>query len=475
MDSVFDVIVIGGGPGGYVSAIRCSQLGFKVACIDNFKYNNKYSLGGTCLNVGCIPSKALLQSSENYISLLHDFGDHGITCDNPKINIKKMLSRKDAIITKNATGISFLFKKNKITEIHGSAKVSRRNGDNWEIVVEQDANSSINVTGKYIILAVGSIPRSLPNIVIDNINILDNSGILSLEKIPNTLGIIGAGVIGIEMGSVYKRLGSKVTILEGANQFLASSDEQVAKELYKNLIKQEIAINLNIKILDIKTTKNSILVDYEMDNKHLKLECDKLMVAIGRIPNTHNLNAKDIGLKLDEKGFIDVDDSCKTSLDNVYAIGDCVRGPMLAHKASEEGIFVAEIIAGQKPHLDFNLIPWVIYTNPEVAWVGKTEEQLRKDGISYTKGVSSFFANGRALGLGNNVGFVKILSDKNTDRILGVHMIGPYVSELISEAVVAMEFMASSEDLARIVHAHPTLSEVIHEASLACENRQIHG
>lgn len=475
MDNFFDVVVIGAGPGGYVSAIRCSQLGFKVACVDNFKYNDKYSLGGTCLNVGCIPSKALLQSSENYASLLHDFEEHGISCANPKINIKKMLARKDAIITKNSAGISFLFKKNKITEIHGFAKISKKNGDSWEITIEQDKGTSSKINGKYVILAVGSNPRSLPNINIDNKNILDNCGILSLDEVPKNLGIIGAGVIGIEMGSVFNRLGANVTILEGVNQFLSAADTQVATELYKNLTKQKISINLGIKILNIKASKNKVLVDYEVDNKQLVLECDKLMIAIGRVPNTQNINSDNIGLKLDDKGFIQVDDNCKTNLENVYAIGDCVRGPMLAHKASEEGVLVAEIIAGQKPHLDFNCIPWIIYTNPEVAWVGKTEEQLIKESIPYKKGVSSFFANGRALGLGNNIGFVKILSHKETDRILGVHMVGPYVSELISEAVVAMEFMASSEDLARIVHAHPTLSEVTHEAALACDNRQIHG
>ena len=470
----YDVIVIGGGPGGYVAAIRAAQLGLKTACVDGYMRNGKYSLGGTCLNVGCIPSKALLQSSENYAELTHEFVNHGITCTNPKIDIEKMLARKDDIITKNANGISFLFKKNKITELHGWASFAGNVDGKWLIdVVNQGKTEQISAT--HIIVATGSSPRSLSQIKIDNKNVLDNEGALALKSVPNDLCIIGAGVIGLEMGSVWKRLGSNVTILEAMDKFLGAADEQVARELQKNLTKQGLVIKTGIKIGDISQKTKKVTIKYIEGNEEKQLVCDKLMVAVGRVPNTSGLNVDKIGLKVDERGFINVDEECKTSLANVWAIGDCVRGPMLAHKASEEGVIVAERIAGQHPHFDFNTVPWVIYTNPEIAWVGKTEQQLKAANIEYKKGQANFAANGRALGLGNNIGFVKILACATTDRILGVHMVGPFVSELISEAVVAMEFMASSEDLARIIHAHPSLSEVTHEAALACDNRQLHG
>ncbi len=470
----FDVVVIGGGPGGYVAAIRAAQLGFKTACVDNFVRDGKYSLGGTCLNVGCIPSKALLQSSENFAELNHSFADHGISCTNPKIDIGKMIERKNGIVTKNANGISFLFKKNKITELHGLAGFSGHADGKWQISIDDNGNTQ-QVNATHVIIATGSVPRSLPQIAIDNKNILDNAGALDLTETPKELCIIGAGVIGLEMGSVWKRVGANVTILEAMDKFLPAADEQVAKEAHKNLTKQGLIIKTGIKIGEISDSNSEVTVKYAEAGENKEQKFDKLMVAIGRIPNTQGLNAEKVGLKLDERGFIAVDDDCKTNLSNVWAIGDCVRGPMLAHKASDEGVIVAERIAGQHPHFDFNTIPWVIYTNPEIAWVGKTEQQLKDAGIDYKKGVASFMANGRALGLGNNVGFVKMLACSETDRILGVHMVGPFVSELISEAVVAMEFMASSEDLARIIHAHPSLSEVTHEAALACDNRQLHG
>ncbi len=469
----FDVIVIGGGPGGYVAAIRAAQLGLTTACVDGFLRGNKYSLGGTCLNVGCIPSKALLQSSENYAELTHSFIEHGISCDNPKIDIKQMQKRKDDIISKNASGISFLFKKNKITELHGWASFVTRDGNQWSIEVDDNGQKQ-KLLATHIIIATGSIPRELSQIAVDNKNVLDNAGALALTDTPKELCIIGAGVIGLEMGSVWKRLGSNVTILEVMDKFLPSADEQISKELHKNLIKQGLIIKNGVKIGDI-IDKDGITVHYDEAGQQHELKCDKLMVAIGRVPNTNGLNASAVGLKIDERGFVIVDSECKTNLENVWAIGDCVRGPMLAHKASDEGVIVAERISGQHPHFDFNTIPWVIYTNPEVAWVGQTEKQLQDAGISFKKGVANFMSNGRALGLGNSVGFVKILADETTDRILGVHMVGPFVSELISEAVVAMEFKASSEDLARIIHAHPSLSEVTHEAALACDNRQLHG
>lgn len=470
----FDVVVIGGGPGGYVAAIRAAQLGFSTACIDGYVRNGKYSLGGTCLNVGCIPSKALLQSSENYAELTHSFADHGISCDNPQIDIKKMLARKEEIIGKNANGISFLFKKNKITEIHGWASFKRADSGKYIISVD-DKGTQQEISATHVIVATGSNSRHLPQLATDNINVLDNEGALDLTAVPKELCVIGAGVIGLEMGSVWSRVGAKVTVLEVMDKFLPAADEQAAKELHKNLLKQGLVIKNGVKIGEIKNGKKKVTINYEHNGEQHKLEADKLLVSIGRVPNTNGLNAEAVGLKLDERGFIVVDDECKTNLPNVWAIGDVVRGPMLAHKASEEGVIVAERIAGQHPHFDFNTVPWVIYTNPEIAWVGKTEQQLQAEGVAFKKGVASFMANGRALGLGNSVGFVKMLACEQTDRILGVHMVGPFVSELISEAVVAMEFMASSEDLARIIHAHPSLSEVTHEAALACDKRQLHG
>ncbi len=470
----FDIIVIGGGPGGYVAAIRAAQLGFNTACIDGYIRDDKYSLGGTCLNVGCIPSKVLLQSSENYAELTHSFAEHGISCDNPQIDIAKMIARKDDIVNKNASGISFLFKKNKVTELHGWA--SFKTAENGKYVISIDDNGSAQeVSATHVIVATGSNSRHLPQMPTDNVNILDNEGALNLTQTPKELCVIGAGVIGLEMGSVWKRVGANVTILEVADKFLSTADEEVAKELHKNLVKSGLIIKNSVKIGEIVNGDNQVTINYEHNGESHKLVADKLLVSIGRVPNTVGLNAEAVGLKLDDRGFIVVDADCKTNLPNLWAIGDVVRGPMLAHKASEEGIIVAERIAGQHPHFDFNTVPWVIYTNPELAWVGKTEQQLQAEGIKYKKGKASFMANGRALGLGNNTGFVKMLACEETDRILGVHMVGPFVSELISEAVVAMEFMASSEDLARIIHAHPSLSEVTHEAALACDKRQLHG
>lgn len=470
----FDVVVIGGGPGGYVAAIRAAQLGFNTACIDGYRRKDKYSLGGTCLNVGCIPSKALLQSSENFAELTHSFADHGITCEKPQIDIKKMIARKEDIVNKNSNGISFLFKKNKITELHGWASFSGNSDGKWIISIDDQGNKQ-EISATHVIVATGSNSRHLPQIPTDNVNILDNEGALDLTEMPKELCVIGAGVIGLEMGSVWARVGARVTVLEAMDKFLGAADEQVAKELQKNLVKQGLEIKTGVKIGEIKNGKKKVTVNYEHEGKQVKLDCDKLLVSIGRLPNTNGLNPEAVGLKLDERGFIVVDADCRTNLPNVWAIGDVVRGPMLAHKASDEGIIVAERIAGQHPHFDFNTVPWVIYTNPEIAWVGKTEQQLTAEGVKFKKGVASFMANGRALGLGHNVGFVKMLACEETDRILGVHMVGPFVSELISEAVVAMEFMASSEDLARIIHAHPSLSEVTHEAALACDKRQLHG
>ncbi|TCP15665.1 dihydrolipoamide dehydrogenase [Crenobacter luteus] len=477
MSQQFDVVVIGGGPGGYVAAIRAAQLGFSTACVDAFKNpEGKPSLGGTCLNVGCIPSKALLQSSENFHAVQHDFAKHGISVENAKIDVAAMLKRKEDIITKNAGGIAFLFKKNKVANVHGLASLKGREGEKWVIEVSDNGAVVDTLEATHVIIATGSSPRQLPGLPVDNVTVLDNAGALALTEVPKRLGVIGAGVIGLEMGSVWKRLGAEVTILEAMPTFLAAADQQIAKEAFKTLTRDTgLDIQLGVKIGAIENKGASVSVAYELNGEAKTVEFDKLIVSIGRVPNTAGLNGEAVGLQMDERGFVVVDEHCHTNLPNMWAIGDVVRGPMLAHKASEEGVAVAERIAGQKPHVDFGVIPWVIYTSPEIAWVGKTEEQLKAEGVEYKKGTSGFAANGRALGLGQAQGTVKILACAKTDRILGLHMIGPMVSELVTEGVVSMEFKAASEDLARIVHAHPSLAEVIHEAALAADKRALHG
>ncbi|EGF08909.1 TPA: dihydrolipoyl dehydrogenase [Neisseria bacilliformis] len=478
MSQQYDVAVIGAGPGGYVAAIRAAQLGFKTVCIDAGvnKKGDAPALGGTCLNVGCIPSKALLQSSEHFHAAQHDFAEHGISVGEVKFDAAKMIERKDAIVTKLTGGIAFLFQKNKIASLHGKGSFKGKNGDLYQIEVDNKGEKTV-IEAKNVIVATGSVPRPLPQIAIDNVNVLDNEGALNLTAAPEKLGIIGSGVIGLEMGSVWNRVGSQVTILEAMPTFLAAADQQIAKEAFKYFTKEQgLNIELGVKIGDIKSDDKGVTVAFELANGEKKTEVfDKLIVSIGRIPNTDGLNAEAVGLEKDERGFVKVDGECRTNLPNVWAIGDVVRGPMLAHKASDEGVAVAERIAGQKPHIDFNSVPFVIYTDPEIAWVGKTEEQLKAEGANYKKGTSGFGANGRALGLGKAKGTVKVLADAETDRILGVHMVGPMVSELIAEGVVGLEFSASSEDLARIIHAHPTLSEVVHEACLAADKRALHG
>ncbi|MCG9081208.1 dihydrolipoyl dehydrogenase [Laribacter hongkongensis] len=477
MSQQFDVVVIGGGPGGYVAAIRAAQLGFNTACVDSFKNpEGQPSLGGTCLNVGCIPSKALLQSSENLHAVQHDFAAHGISVNGASMDVGTMLKRKEGIIGKNAAGIAFLFKKNKVANVHGLATLKARQNEKWVIEVTDNGAVVDTLEATHVIIATGSRPRPLSGVAIDNRVVLDNAGALAMTGVPQRLGVIGSGVIGLEMGSVWKRLGAEVTVLEAMPAFLAAADQQIAKEAFKYLTKQTgLDIQLGVKIGDIKVADDSVSVAYEVGGEQKVAEFDRLIVSIGRVPNTDGLGAENVGLQVDERGFVVVDDNCHANLPNVWAIGDVVRGPMLAHKASEEGVAVAERIAGQKPHIDFGMIPWVIYTSPEIAWVGKTEEQLKAEGIEYKKGTSGFAANGRALGLGMAQGTVKVLACAKTDRILGVHIIGPFASELIAEAVVAMEFAASSEDIARIVHAHPSLSEVLHEACLAADKRALHG
>ena len=476
MSQSFDVAVIGAGPGGYIAAIRAAQLGFKTVCIDagKNKAGDAPALGGTCLNVGCIPSKALLQSSEHFHAAQHDFAEHGISFSGSlKIDAAKMIERKDAIVNKLTGGIKFLFQKNKIESVFGRASFAGKQGDDWLLNVDNGAQ----IAAKHVIIATGSAPRGLPNLVkISNVNVLDNEGALNLTAVPKKLGVIGAGVIGLELGSVWKRLGADVHILEAAPAFLPAADQQIAKEAFKYFTKEQgLAIDLGVKLHQITEYKDGVSVAYEVAGKQHTAQFDKLIIAIGRVPVTQGLGAENVGLAIDERGFIAVDDECRTNLPNVWAIGDVVRGPMLAHKASEEGVAVAERIAGQKPHVDLGNVPFIIYTDPEIAWVGKTEEQLQAAGIAYKKGTSGFGANGRALGLGKAKGTIKVLADAQTDRILGVHMIGAMTSELIAEAVAALEFKASSEDIARIIHAHPTLSEVLHEAALAADKRALHG
>lgn len=469
----FDVIVIGGGPGGYVAAIRAAQLGFNVACVDEWK-NAKGgpALGGTCTNIGCIPSKALLQSSENYDHAGHHFADHGIKVEGLSLDLAKMLARKDAVVKQNNDGIVYLFKKNKVTFFHGRASFVKASGAGYELKVAGAAEESIE--GKHIILATGSNPRPLPGADFDEENILSNDGALRIAGVPKKLGLIGSGVIGLEMGSVWRRLGAEVTVLEALPTFLGAVDEQIAKEAHKAFTKQGLKIELGVKVGEVKSGKKGVSVAWtNAKGEAQTLEVDKLIVSIGRVPNTIGLNAEAVGLKLDERGSIVVDDECKTSLPNVWAIGDVVRGPMLAHKAEEEGVAVAERIAGQHGHVNFNTIPWVIYTSPEIAWVGQTEQQLKAEGRAYKAGTFPFMANGRARALGDTTGLVKFIADATTDEILGVHMVGPMVSELISEAVVAMEFKASAEDIARICHAHPSLSEATKEAALAVDKRTL--
>ncbi len=473
MSKNFDVVVIGGGPGGYVAAIRAAQLGFSVACIDEWK-NAKGGAapGGTCTNVGCIPSKALLQSSEHYEHAGHAFSEHGIEVKGLSLDMKKMLARKDTVVKQNNDGILYLLKKNKVTFFHGRGSFVKAVDGGHEIKIAGATEESI--IAKHVIVATGSNPRALPGADFDEKLILSNTGALAIADVPKRLGVIGAGVVGLEMGSVWRRLGSEVSVLEALPAFLGAVDEQVAKEALKQFTKQGLAISLSVKIGAITAGKNDVTVNY-VDDKGTaqKAVFDKLIISIGRIPNTTGLNAEAVGLKLDERGFVAVDGDCKTSLANVWAVGDVVRGPMLAHKAEEEGVAVAERIAGQHGHVNFNTIPWVIYTSPEIAWVGKTEQQLKAEKIAYKAGSFPFLANGRARALGDTTGFVKFLADAKTDEILGVHIIGPQASELISEAVVAMEFRASSEDIARICHAHPSLSEAVKEAALAVDGRAL--
>ena len=467
---MYDVIVIGSGPAGYVAAIRASQLGLKTACIEkSFDADGNSQLGGTCLNVGCIPSKALLDSSHRYSDVTNHFSNHGIEVSKPKLDIAKMMERKNKIVTQLTAGVTGLFKANKVTQILGHAKII----DSTHIeVTSKDGSQTLET--KNIVIATGSSPINISVAEVNNKNIVDSTGALEFDSVPKKLGIIGAGVIGLELGSVWSRLGSEVTVLEAMDEFLPMADKRIAKDVLKEFNKQGLNINLGCKVTSALSNKKDITVTYENNGTTTELKVDKLIVAVGRRPNTENLLDKNCGLSIDEKGFIPVNDFCETNVQNIWAVGDVVRGPMLAHKASEEGIMVVERIAGKHAEMEYDLVPSVIYTHPEVAWVGQTEEDLSAAGIEFKTGSFPFAASGRALASGESTGFIKVIADKKTDTILGVHAFGPSAADIVQQGVVAMEFGASAEDLGLTIFSHPTVSEALHEAALAVNGQAIH-
>jgi len=471
MSEQYDVVVIGAGPAGYHAAIRAAQLGMKVACIDAaLGKDGKPALGGTCLRIGCIPSKALLDSSRQFHNLQHLFADHGITAKDPKIDVATMIGRKDKIVKQFTGGIAALFKANKITPYFGFGQLQ----PGKKVTVKQHDGSEVELAGKHVILAAGSDSIELPFAKFDGKTIVDNVGALDFTEVPKRLGVIGAGVIGLELGSVWKRLGAEVTILEALPDFLALADAEAAKVALKEFKKQGLDIKLGAKVSKAEVKKNEVHLTYNDGKADQSLVVDKLLVAVGRKAASKGLLAEGTGVKLNDRGQIEVDEHCATGVEGIWAVGDCVRGPMLAHKGFEEGIAVAELIAGLPGHVNLDTIPWVIYTEPEIAWVGKTEKQLKDEGIPFKTGSFPFAAVGRAVAMGEPAGFVKVIAHEETDRILGMHLVGVGVSELVHEGVLAMEFHGSAEDLARICHAHPTLSEAIHDAAMAVDKRAIH-
>ena len=467
MEKNFDIVVIGGGPGGYVCAIRAAQLGLKAACVES-----RGALGGTCLNVGCIPSKSLLNLSENFHKAKKDFNKQGIEIDGIKLNIEKMMSNKNKSIQVLTKGVEFLFKKNKVTYFIGKGVLFSKN----DIVVYESDNKKTKITTKNIVIATGSEATSLPGINVDEKNIVSSTGALSFNKVPKRLAVIGGGYIGLEMGSVWSRLGSDVTVIEYLDYITPGMDREISNEFQKILTKQGLKFKLGCKVDKVNNKDNLVSIEYTDVKKSKKeiIEVDKVLVSVGRKPYTEGLNLGKIGVKKDKKGRIEVNDKLQTSVENIYAIGDVIKGPMLAHKAEEEGIAVAEILAGQAGHVNYDVIPGVIYTSPEVATVGKTEEQLKEENRSYKVGKFPFLANSRAKVNNETDGFVKILADSNNDKVLGVHIIGPHCGDMIAEMALAMEFGASSEDIARTCHAHPTHTEAIKEAALAVDKRPIH-
>ena len=471
MSEQYDVVVIGAGPAGYHAAIRAAQLGMKVACIDAaLGKDGKPALGGTCLRVGCIPSKALLDSSRQWHNLQHLFGEHGITAKDSKIDVGTMVGRKDKIVKQFTGGIAQLFKANKITAYYGFGTLH----PGKVVKVKQHDGTEVELAGKHVILAAGSDSIELPFAKFDGKHIVDNVGALDFTEVPKRLGVIGAGVIGLELGSVWKRLGAEVTILEAMPDFLALADAEAAKVALKEFKKQGLDIKLGAKVSKAEVKKNEVHLTYNDGKSDQSLVVDKLLVAVGRKSASKGLLAEGTGVKLNERGQVEVDDHCFTGVEGIWAVGDCVRGPMLAHKGFEEGIAVAELIAGLPGHVNLDTVPWVIYTEPEIAWVGKTEQPLKAEGIPYKTGSFPFAAVGRAVAMGEPAGFVKVIAHEETDRILGMHLVGVNVSELVHEGVLAMEFHGSAEDLARICHAHPTLSEAIHDAAMAVDKRAIH-
>jgi len=472
MSESFDVVVIGGGPGGYVAAIRAAQLGLKTACIDLYTgKDGKAAPGGTCLNIGCIPSKALLDSSKHFHHVNHEFAEHGITVKSASIDIAKMLARKDEIVQKLTGGVTQLFKGNKVSFFHGKGKLLA----NRQVQVSPaDGSAALTLNAKNVILASGSVPIAIPNVAFDGEYIVDNVGALEFGSVPKRLGVIGAGVIGLELGSVWSRLGSEVVLLEALDNFLPTADSVIGQQAIREFKKQGLNFRFGTRVKSANVLKKEVVVTLEDKDGESQLTFDRLLVAVGRKPYTDGLLVNDSGVKLTDRGQIQVNEKSQTTAPGIWAVGDCVRGPMLAHKASEEGIAVAELIAGKAAHIHFDTVPWVIYTDPEIAWVGKTEEELKKAGVKYRSGSFPYAANGRALAGGQTAGLVKMLADADSDEILGVHILGSNASELIAECVVAMEFHGTSEDLARIVHAHPTLSEAIHEAALNVDGRAIH-
>ncbi len=467
----YDVVVIGGGPGGYVAAIKASQLGLKTACVEfDEDSSGKVKLGGTCLNVGCIPSKSLLDSSYKFQQISESFDEHGIKVSKPSYDLSKMMQRKDEIVTKLTGGVAHLFKHNKVESIHGKGKLISAN----EVEVTKAKGKKEILKAKNIILATGSRPINIPSVPWNGTTVVGSSGALEFNKTPKKLAIIGAGVIGLELGSVWSRLGAHVDIYEAEKSLLPMLDDDISRLIDREFRKQNLNIHLGSFVRGSKKTRKGVSLEIEIDGKVNNVDYEKVIVAVGRRPFTENLLSESVNLSLDEKGFVPVNDFCQTSIDNVYAVGDIVRGPMLAHKAMEEGVMVAERIAGKRMEVNYNLVPSVIYTHPEIAWVGKTEKDLKEENIDYKKGSFPFSASGRALASGDSVGFVKMLADKETDEVLGVQIFGNSASEILQQGLIGMEFSASSEDFGLTMFSHPTVSEALHEAALAVNKQAIH-
>jgi dihydrolipoamide dehydrogenase len=472
MSDSFDVIVIGGGPAGYPAAIRAAQNGLRAACIDDWQnYDGSRAFGGTCLNAGCIPSKALLESSELFHRAQEEFGAHGIKTGSVELDLERMQARKAGIVKQLTGGIGQLFKANKVTGLQGRGRFL---GDGKVEFTDPDGDKR-TLAARHVVLAAGSVPIELKSVPFDGERIVDSWGGLEFDTVPGTLGVIGAGVIGLELGSVWQRLGARVTFLEAMDTLLWMADAQIARDAQRQFKKQGLDIRLGAKVQGAKQSKKGVTLSYEDKDGSHELTVDKVIVCVGRRPCSDDLLGKDTGIEVDERGFVKVDHECRTGVKNVWAVGDLVRGPMLAHKATEEGVMVADLIAGKIAEVNYEVIPSVIYTAPEIAWVGKTEAEAKEAGIDYKVGTFPFAPNGRAKAMEQSAGMVKLIANKRDDSIIGAHVIGPLAGELISELVVAMEFQASIEDIQRTVHAHPTLAEVIHEAALAADGKALHG